>query len=162
MQLLAKRADIATGSIYNYFANKDNLVRETFHFVTNEEREYLLLDYDDTATVRERFNHLIRRSILYKMNNPEKFRFRAQYAYTSGVMTEFIGSETFADHPFTHMGIAGQKQGLLKPLPLEELFYFSLGGMSGVISWKLFDNESLTEDDITNITNIIWDAIKAE
>ncbi len=162
MQLLAKRADVATGSIYHYFHNKDALIREIFHFITKEESEYLLVDYDDSLDVRARFEHLIRRSILYKVNHPEKFRFRTQYAYLSDIMDELPRSDTFADHPLTHVGRAGQEQGIFKPLSLEQLFYFSLGGMSGVISWKLFENKAIGEKDIQDITQLVWDAIKAE
>lgn len=159
MQLLAKRADIATGSIYNYFENKEALIKEIFYLVANEETDYISIGYDDKWSVRKRFDYLIHRSIRYKIENPNKFRFRAQYVYTAGVMNDLPTSDTFEYSPFTHLGRTGVEEGLLKPYALEELFYFSHGGMSAVVMWRLFEGGTINETDIQHITDLIWDAI---
>ncbi len=93
MQLLAKRADIATGSIYNYFENKETLIRETFLHLSEEESKYILEGYDESLPVKERFEYLLRRSIRFKSLHPDKFRFKSQYVHTAAVMDDIRSSE---------------------------------------------------------------------
>ncbi len=159
MQLLAKRADMSTGSIYNYFANKEALIKEIFQQLIEEEREYILIDYDDTRPIRERFEHLIRRSILHKANDPDKFHFRKQYVHTPGVMNDLQSSDVFLGHPLGQLAMDAQAQKVFKPFGFEEGFYFSSAGLSGFLNWKLFAGKGVTEEDIQTFIDLLWDAL---
>ena len=55
MALVAKEAEVATGSVYNYFEGKEHLINECFLHVKRSEVEFLLEHYDAEAGFEDRF-----------------------------------------------------------------------------------------------------------
>lgn len=159
MQLLAKRADVATGSIYNYFDNKEALIKEIFHFLVDEERDYMLIDYNKHQSIRQRFEHLIRRSISFKAKYPDKLKFRQKYVNSASVINEIRNGEVYTNHPFEDLGKEAVEKGIFKPLPLEELFYFGFSGMTGFVTWHLYKHDNFNEQDMQNAIDLVWDAL---
>lgn len=160
MQSLAKKAGVATGSIYNYFENKEALVNAIFLLILEEENRYIIQGYDETESVEQRFRYLLARSIQYKLDNPDKFHFKSIYTFSPLIMRELIEQEPPADQPFAAVAVAGKEQGLIKDMGLEELFYFAHGGLASLLRWKQFNNQEVTQSDVEDLITLTWDGIK--
>ncbi len=160
MQMLAKKSCVATGSIYNYFENKEKLINDIFRQICDEENAFVVEGYDDTQPVKARFEYLLRRSLEFKINNPAKFQFKSLYTFSPVIMKELLENDVPEGYPFGTLMLDGQAQGLIKPLRLEELFYFAHGGLSSLLRWKQFENQSVNQEDINRLVALTWDAIK--
>lgn len=159
MQLLAKKADMATGSLYNYFDNKETLIREIYQHYVDEEKAYFLVGYDVNQPLYDRLFHIISRSLQFIFDNPDGFQFKKLYLHSPGFMTDVQGRDYYADHPLEQIALEGQAQGIFKPLSLDELFYFTHAGATGYISWKLFSKASIEDADITHLVDLCWDTL---
>lgn len=162
MAMLAKKANMATGSIYTYFESKEILIQNLFNTIMDEEVAFIEQGYDPTQSVKERFVYLLRRVILFKIQNPDKFLFISQHTYTHVIMKEIQAGRIFADRaafPFEPVARDGQEQGIIKHIDDEELFYFVHGGLAYMLQWKLFRKEMITEEDIKHLLAMSWDAI---
>lgn len=160
MQTLAKKSGVATGSIYNYFENKEMLINDIFRLISEEESAFVTKGYDENASVEARFRYLVGRSIQYKLENPYKFQFRALYTFSPIIMKTLSDKERPKNYPFSKVAIDGQAQGLIKNIELEELFYFAHGGLASLLRWKLFEKKTMSDEDIQSLIDLTWDVVK--
>ncbi|PIE42195.1 MAG: hypothetical protein CSA47_01730 [Gammaproteobacteria bacterium] len=161
MQQLAKKAEVATGSLYNYFDNKEKLLNDIFLLLTKEDKHFISTGYDDTQSIKARFAYLVERNIRFKLAYPDKFEFLHRYVYSPAIMRA-VQTGTFPpnDHPLIAVIEDGKKAGLVKPVSNEELMYFTLSGVAGFLRWKRFTQLPVTDKDIDKLVSIAWDAVK--
>lgn len=159
MQAIAKKSRIATGSIYNYFANKDDLVNEIFRITRQEIIDFNQAGYCETASVKTRFYYLIRRLIDFQKKYPEKFQFMSLYAYSPAIMCN-IQQDDHNQSPLANVIRQGKAEQLIIDLPVEDIFYHVYGGVSSQLRWKLFNQETITETDIESMIGMAWHSIK--
>lgn len=159
MAQLAKKAGVATGSTYNYFANKEALINDIFKELMAEEIEFLKKGYDDSQSIKARFDYLFRREVEFKLKYSDKFHFITLYSYSPVILKEIQAGNFPTEHPFSGLIEDGQKQQLIKPLSREELFFFMHGGLSATIRWKLFNQQTMSEKDIDALADLTWNAV---
>lgn len=158
---IAKKAGVATGSIYTYFDSKERLVNDIFQFLIQEEMSFFRVGYNENVPIKQRFDFLLRRAITYKLRKPEKFQFMSLYAYSPIIMKEIqSGANCPDDHPFVRLIKDAKAEGLVKDLPKEDLFFYMYGGFSSLLRWKLFEQQEIVEKDVRNMIELTWDAIK--
>ncbi|MGY0399516.1 MAG: TetR/AcrR family transcriptional regulator [Ostreibacterium sp.] len=160
IKVLAQKAGIATGSIYNYFDNKDDLINTAFQGIITESLDFLREGYDQTQSIQARFHYLFKRKISYCLKYPEKFQFLSLCAYSPIVMGK--QAKICDDSPLAAVIEDGQAQQLIKDLPKEDIFYYAFGGMDSLLEWKLFNQQEISEADINTIVGMTWDAIKCK
>lgn len=159
MAMIAKKAGIATGSIYNYFENKEKLINEIFENICNQAVDYVGQDISTEGSVRERFEAIVRREIAYKMKFPGHFQFITQYTYSPLILKEIQAGNKPEHHPMAQVFEDGRNEGIIQPLPDEDLFFFLFGAMNSWFLWKDFNNKTISETDISHVLQMSWRAI---
>ncbi|PIE45635.1 MAG: hypothetical protein CSA45_01900 [Gammaproteobacteria bacterium] len=159
MQMLAKKAGIATGSIYTYFDSKDALVVEAFYCIVNESIAAVKSNYDANQLVKERFYYLLEEKIRFDIKHPEKFKFLGMCSYEPIVMQK-IQKNDWENSPLAAVLDDGKKECLLKELPIHDAFYYIFGGIGSLLEWRLFNRKHISDTDITNMIDMAWNAIK--
>lgn len=159
MQALAKKAGVATGSIYNYFDSKDALIVDVFYSIADESTAFVTKHYDVTGSVKERFCYLLEQKIRFNVNNPNKFRFMSMCVYEPIVMRTVQDADSCNNSPLAAVITDGKAEGIIKDLPLEDLFYHFFGGIASLVEWRLFNRQQISDSDIANMIAMSWDAI---
>ncbi len=159
MRALAKEAGVATGSLYTYFDSKKQLIIELFYAYVEESAAVLKMHDDPTQSVKQRFYTLLGQNLRLDMENPDKFRLMRMCAYEPIIM-ETINADSCENSPLAAVLEAGKAQGLIKNLPMPDLFYQVFGGAASLLEWRLFNQETIDDIDITMIIDVAWDAIK--
>lgn len=159
MQLLAKKAGVATGSIYTYFPGKKELISEVFNSLLADVEEYVQQGYDQTATVEARFRHLVSRRIDYNIKNAMKFKLMSMYARNQNIL-DLVNAEDYKLSPMYWVMEDGFTQGLFRQYERCDVFFFIFGGLNAMLEYRLKNNLSLTEQDIHNMIDMCWNAIK--
>lgn len=160
MSSLASKAGIATGSIYNYFENKEALINEIYREVCEAAVAALAKDGIPQGTIQERFEVLMRREIEHKIKNHHHFLFMSLYAYSPIIMEDVKKGYQPDNHPMVDVFNDGREQGTIQQLSDKDLYYFLFGGLSSWLRWKDFSKESIEEQDIANLITLTWNAIK--
>lgn len=160
MATLAHKSGVATGSIYNYFENKEALVNAIYCEVCDEAAAALLKDGVPEGTVQQRFEILMRREISHKLKKYNHFLFMSLYAYSPIIMKEVKAGYQPDNHLMVDVFDDGREQGVIRPLSNKELYYFLFGGLSSWLRWKEFSEERIEEADIDNLVTLTWNAIK--
>lgn len=160
MATLAKKSGISTGSIYNYFRNKETLVNEIFREICEEAAAAALDGGVPKGEVKERFYTLMRREIHHKIKNQNHFLFMSLYAYSPIIMKSVLEGYRPENHPMIEVFDEGRDQKIIQPISDEDLYYFIFGGMASWLRWKNFSKSTIEEKDVDNLINLTWRAIK--
>jgi TetR/AcrR family transcriptional regulator, repressor of fatR-cypB operon len=166
MSEIAEKAQVAAGTIYRYFENKDVLINELFQEIEGQLIDDLLADYPLGKPVKDQFFHVFGELCRYFLTNPLHFRYMEQYFNSpygiSKRRDKLSGKNVNLDKRDTLIEIftEGISQRIVKDLPLIVLSSLAIGPMLYVIRDHTLGFVVLEESLIRRITEACWDAIK--
>jgi TetR/AcrR family transcriptional regulator, repressor of fatR-cypB operon len=159
MSAIAKAADTGMGTIYNYFATKEDLINAIYLYIKENETLTLAMSFADES-IKRRFDHYYQAFILYFVGHPLHFAFMDQF-HSSPILTPATkeeGMKTMA--PFIGLIAKGQREGIIKQIDFNELLFFVNGGIMGFVRWVLREQVTVHKGLLDNQLRIAWDAIK--
>ncbi len=159
IQTLAKKAGVSTGSVYTYFDSKETLVIEAFYNVLDESITAITVDYDASLPIKERFYYLLEQRIRYNIKYPIKFQFLNLCSAEPTVMKEVVNYDC-ENSALAMVLVDGEKQGIIRKLPPQDMVYQIIGGISFSLTWRLFYLKHINEDDIQMMIDMAWNSIK--
>ncbi len=162
MAAVAERAEVAAGTIYRYFENKDDLILETFRFLEDIVYKVVMNGYPEGGTVRDRFLHVEDALIRYLVASPREFRFIEQFQnspYGANRRREKMlgrGDKTVVLDLFEE----GRRDGIVKDLPVPVLFALAFGPMIQICRDAVFGFITLDDRLIAESVESCWDAVR--
>src|ERR671939_1223641 len=87
MSQIAERAEVGVGTIYRYFAKKEDLVNALYLHIKAKLAAHVLEGYSDSMPVREAFRLLLGNLVRYLSDHPAETSFMEQYE-NSPVITD--------------------------------------------------------------------------
>lgn len=167
MSKVSKRANVAAGTIYHYFENKDALIRETYLYIKNANVYAILAvdnSNDDYKTRFLRFWQVYYKRLLLK----GQLSFLEQCA-----ISPLIDEETLAQIDEHGQSIVdfiemGKQEKYIKDLPDNLLYNLTFGTVASTAklsicgcATQIEPQQELTPDDIRQASEFCWDGIKA-
>lgn len=162
MAMVAERADVAAGTIYRYFENKDILIHETYLCLEGRILSAITTDYPEGRPIRERFLHVCRRIIQYFLGSPMEFRFLEQF-HNSPYGVEHRRDKLFGKKDkdlITELFEDGQQQQIIKDLPMSILCALTFGPLVNACRDHILQFIHLDETLIMHIAEACWDAVR--
>jgi len=163
MSMIARKAEVAVGTIYLYFASKDELITELYTELEKKLVATLREGFPTEGPIRERFLHLIREILFYFIENHLDFRYIEQYINSPyGIplhRDRVLGKPGHGDivmDLFTR-GIA---ERIVKDLPMAVLFSVSFAPVIFLAREHVLGFINLDEPLIKQAAEACWDAIK--
>jgi TetR/AcrR family transcriptional regulator, repressor of fatR-cypB operon len=158
---VAKRAGVATGSIYRYFESKDDLVNALYRTWKLRYYEMVLTDPPPKANARAAFSHYWRGMAAFARTYPKAARFLDLHHHRGYLADESLKPERDGQaiaEAFISRGVENGEVRKIAPIVLIALM---TGAMRGLLSFA--DKGELTLDDATvrNIEDCLWNGIKA-
>ncbi|MBA3867612.1 MAG: TetR/AcrR family transcriptional regulator [Anaerolineae bacterium] len=96
--LISKTAGVADGTLFTYFATKDDLIHAVYLAVKGELADELMAGFDTLPTLYEKMRHIWSHFIEWGVAHPERFRvmqqIKSNYAISPDVAAQ--GLEPFA------------------------------------------------------------------
>lgn len=161
MALVAKEAEVATGSVYNYFEGKEHLINECFLYVKHNEVEFLLEHYDPEASYEKRFKAVYTATIRFMMENCHYFRFLHLYAF-SPVITEETRDKLYpVFETFIKLYEDAYKAGVIGSPDAPEQHLSIYGGISYLMHYYYVTQVEITEERIQSMVDFAWSALSA-
>lgn len=160
MSAIAKEANTGMGTIYNYYATKEDLINAAYLHIKTDEYKHIFAPFSDDS-VKKCFDHFYLGMLQYLIDRPLYFRFIDQY-HNSPVInldTQLAVFKFF--NPVVQVLVKGQEQGIIKNIPTEELLQFLNGGLTGFLRWAIANTDKIQANTLQNQLKIAWDAIKA-
>lgn len=160
MSLVAQEANVGVGTIYRYFASKEELINELYKETKINLSKAMLQGYSEALPIRARFRQIWVNLANYYLQNPQGLRFLEQYSnspYITG-LTRQENAKVW--QPVVGFFRYAQEQQVMKDMPLEILFSFVNGAIVSLV--KLHHAGDLVLDDqaMEIAVNASWDAVK--
>ena len=109
---ILKKANVGSGTLFNYFSTKEDLVNETYREARRRMGRSLLANYDPNVSVYERFKNFQRNRLRFGIAFYKEFLFIDSYSYSPYILPELRNlDETGSAAEMLSVIIHGQKQG---------------------------------------------------
>ncbi len=159
MSAIAREAGTGMGTIYNYFATKEELVNAIFIYIKQDQIKKIMIPLSN-KNIKKQFDHYYSGIINYLINHPTYFHYLDQFHSSPILSTDAKDQGLKTITPIVDLIIEGQKQGLIKSIGMRELLEFLDGGLMSFSRWMLVEKKSLTTKLLHNQMLIAWDAVK--
>jgi AcrR family transcriptional regulator len=163
MAEIAKKADVASGTIYRYFKSKDVLITELHRELEDRIMVVIGEGYPSERPLRERFLYLFRELLRYFITNPLHFRYLEQYfnsPYGISLRRDRLLGRSGEYNILMDIFEKGIEKQVLKEFPMSVLFSLAFGPLSFLIRDHIFGFVNLDEALIKQTAEACWDAIK--
>ena len=160
MSQVAKAAGTGMGTIYNYFSSKEELINAIYKHIKQKEADHIFQGYDNSKSIRQRFEFLYGSLIRYFIENPLEFHFFELFSLSPVITEETRESGRINFAPFFELFEEGQKQGFIKEISIQQMTYFVMGALAAVTRLHVLNNSQIQTEEIKQHLVLAWDAIK--
>lgn len=156
-----KKANVGSGTLYNYFKNMDELIYALYEMCFHDLSEEVMKNYASEARIYQRFRYLIEGSLKYSLHYPERLLFVTDLIYSPYMPEKYRDiEENMIFSEISTVIITGQEKGLIRDLDpnlcLSMIFGIIFFGVKGT----LIKRYELDENHISQIVESCWRAIK--
>ncbi len=160
MSQIAKKANVAVGTIYIYFPNKEDLINTLYIDVKTRLAQYVLKNYSEGMHIKEGFLILLHNIADYFIERPMEFIFIEQYSSSPLITSDTRDEGIDIFEPVRSLFKKAQEENLIKELPMEILITLANGATLSLVKLCLFGNVKVDEPTFNAGLDAIWDAIK--
>jgi len=157
MSLVAKKANVAAGTIYHYFESKDELICELYTYNKNLIIEIIASALAAQISYEEKFYKIWCDLYCFYVQNTNVLVFFEQYLnspYSANKCPGYFQGEL---RDFLQQGI---NSGRIKNIKPEILIVFFLGSITSAAKLNMFGNIPLNEKDLKEIGEVLWKGIE--
>lgn len=158
--LIVKKANVATGTLFNYFHSKELLIHELYKYCKASMVESLKYSESAEQDISSLIKGMFENAISWCITNKKKFKFY-QYYCNSTYNNETI-QDNILEFDFIYSIIEkGKQHGYLKDMPTVFLYSVSIGIIIQIMGYCLQSGAtSLADCDVDKLYLVFWDAIK--
>ncbi|QLC48965.1 TetR/AcrR family transcriptional regulator [Methanolobus zinderi] len=156
---ISKEAGVATGTLFNYFPTKEDLINGLYFDVKGKLSRSMEEDLQTQSTFHDKLKKIWYNMIEWGINNPEDFLFVGQFC-SSPYITSYTCEEVAKEYVFLHDLVKeGITNGYIKDYSVElvtSMFYQSSRAVVNLI----LDSEPQDKDKlIADGFQVVWEGL---
>lgn len=158
MSQIAKCANSSVGTIYHYFAGKEELLNELFFDVKKRQSDYVNQDFLNNIRIQDGFKVFCVSIIRFSLEYPIEVSFMDQYENSPLITTETKNKCRFMENIINNLLIRAKEENILKNIPFHILNALILGAILSLT--KKVTTNTIGIENNTNLDlaiNAIWD-----
>lgn len=156
----AREAGIATGTLYIYFKNKEELINNLFFECRQEAIENYFLDYDKTQPFKAGFRRVWMNILNFRVDNFEEVVFMDQ-CYHSPFINECTMKLTKEmKKPLYKLIERGIEENIFKDVDPITLLTFMIGSIHEGVKNAHYNVKPLSKSAIDSMFKMCWDGMK--
>jgi TetR/AcrR family transcriptional regulator, repressor of fatR-cypB operon len=160
MRQIASKAGIATGTLYIYFKDKEELVNQLYENCRTSSVNAYLQGYDPAKTFKTGFKIIWKNIFLYRIENFDASVFMEQ-CFHSPFITETTREMTRRlIQPLYKLMDRGKQEMIIKDLDTKLLLIFMVGNINEVCKYVKYNNKKISDDIIEDAFTVCWDGLK--
>lgn len=157
---IAEKANIGVGTIYRYFANKEDLINALYIDIKTNSSKAILKNYSKDTPISESLKYVINSTVHYFIKNPTELSFMEQYENSPLITATTHEEVTRLIEPLVELFRCAAKDKALKELPYEILVTLFSGAVISLAKLYITRKVKLDEQMLNISINAIWDMLK--
>jgi len=157
---ISKEAGVATGTLFNYFPTKEDLINSLYFEVKGQLSQNMGKELEAQSTLQDKFRKIWSNLIEWGVDNQEEFLFVGQFC-SSPYITKFTREEVMKEYVFLHDLVnEGIKTGEIRDFS-EELVIAMFYHASRTVVNLILDSDSSKDKNkfIEDGFQIIWNGL---
>lgn len=160
MSQVAKEANVAVGTIYHYFDNKQEILEEIYKMINQDYGVVLMANLPDTD-FKTQFEAICLNLFNYYIGNPLAFKFMEFVAVPPLMPKELVEAVREYTAGLIEFFQKGIDDGYLRDdVELRLLMQTASGCITSAVKLKEKEAIELSEKEIKQVTGMAWDCIK--
>jgi len=157
---ISKEASVATGTLYIYFKNKDELIRALFTECRKKSAHCYFEGVEEILAFEERMEKLFRNIICFKLNNFEVSAFLEQSYHSPYVDIIDLKKKQKALNPLFVLIKQGIETKKIRNTEVELVVSYLFGIVNEMVKKAYFSNRKMTDSIIKEVYRMFWNGIK--
>jgi len=159
MSAIAKEAGTGMGTIYNYYANKEQLINDIYSFIKQQEAG-LFGTFSSALPIKTQFETFYTTTLAFFGDNPRYFHFMDQLQASPLITEESKAVGRKAITGVLQLLEAGKQARIIKRINTEELLQFIGGSVLSYVRWTNSTKAKVNQTSLRHQLTMVWDAIK--
>tara|TARA_R110002050_G_scaffold129000_1_gene250444 strand:- start:39594 stop:40190 length:597 start_codon:yes stop_codon:yes gene_type:complete len=160
IKMIASSANVAAGSIYNHFSNKEEVIQAVYLRLVSEINEVVLNHHDPAVPFEQDFLNIWNAILQLYISDTRKPEFISQFAYSPYILEKSKTSPQILLEPVLEIFNSARQNGLIKNLPNPALLALTHSPISSLVRMAKYEQIDLAELSISNYSQACWDSIK--
>jgi AcrR family transcriptional regulator len=134
---IAQEANVANGTLFNYFPTKDILIVSIYNNIIQKLDQFIIESIDSHSVSKEAFRSIFRASLQWNIENPIEYKYLQQFnnsPYCKTVNTTKLNDE---EQPLYILIQNAINVVLLKPLPVGFIFCLFTSQINGLYNYLI-------------------------
>jgi TetR/AcrR family transcriptional regulator, repressor of fatR-cypB operon len=157
---VATEAKMATGTLYIYYKNKEELINDIYFTTKSEIIDIMLNPNNQAETFFKTFQNMWMGYFNFCFQNPEKMLFVEQFIHSGYIYEENIKLLDQRLKPVNDFINQGQSNGLLKQIDCEIIKAHMEGSIHDIIKVIQKFNITLTPEVLNKCFEMTWGGVK--
>jgi AcrR family transcriptional regulator len=160
MSMIARKAGFATGTVYIYFANKEELIVKLFDKCIGDYTRDYFAGYDPSSPFKVAFHTIWMNMVRYSTENFNEQIFIEQCFHSPFITEETRKATKDKLLPFRELIDRGKEEKLIKQLDAAWLMIYVRGSVREMIKHCAYHQLKVTNEFTEAMFNMCWDGIK--
>lgn len=160
INLIIKKSNVASGTIYYHFKNKEALIDTLYAELRREMGEAIIQNLDQELNFKEKFFLLWNNLLSFYLQNPKKFEFLEDYSNSPLVKKEIKAINRRHYQAAIDFFKSGISLGILRNIPLDLMINLVFGNISTVARMLIMLEIDFSQDLIHDTIQSSWDSVK--
>lgn len=161
ISLIAKNAGVASGTIYHYFASKDEIIIELHKKIKKEMAEAMFSEVHSGKTYKQQFFDGWISLCKYFINKPGSLFFIEQFNSSPYAKTASLKKEMKINR-FNDFFQYGMDNGYIKKMEYLLIASAVFGCITATAKYHVTGRFGFKDPDLCKVANILWDGIKIQ
>jgi len=160
MALIIKKSNVAAGTIYHHFKNKEDLIDTLYSELKAEMGKAIVQGINEEMIYKEKFFKIWKNLFSFFLSNPKKFEFLENYAHSPFIRKEIKEISKSYYRPAIDFIESGVKLGILRELPVDISLNLIFGNVSIFVRMIIHEEITLSDSLLEQIIQSSWDSVK--
>jgi len=160
MSQIAQEAGVAIGTIYHYFASKDELIIELFRYCSARKRREVFRDDERNLPYPERFSRTWMNLVRYYIRHPEILSFIEQFFSSPYQKIVYPEPSTCMQNELVDLFEDGIRGGYIRQLDHNITGAAFIGTASAAAKRHIHGRFTFDEQTLREMAGVIWDGVK--
>ena len=157
---VAEKAGMATGTMYIYFKNKEELVNQLYIKLKTEKISEMMRGYNTADSFFVSFRKLWHGYFKSCISKPHRMIFLEQYLRSPYLSAATKKKAEDMLKPLEQFLEAGQKQQIIKDYPPQVMINHMVGAVNEIVKYYFDNNKKPSKQVVENCFSMAWNSVR--